>query len=81
MSCLTATDCTAVGNVERNGADDSFAEVWNGTSWSLQAVRNPARLGATVLGSVSCLVGDSCAAAGTTTDPGEGGKTLIEVRG
>jgi hypothetical protein len=71
----------AVGNVERNAAGVSFAETWNGTTWALQAVRDPARLGVTTLSSVSCLAGGGCVSAGSTTSPGQGLKTLIEARG
>lgn len=67
ISCVSASDCVAVGsdsaNLAGNGAP--IAEQWNGQSWSLLSV--PAPSGAvleTNLASVSCTGPDSCVAVG-----------------
>ena len=43
VSCTSARFCEAVGGYldEDTGVNDSFAAIWNGTSWSLQSTVNP----------------------------------------
>ncbi len=66
ISCLSATFCEAVGS----GANGSQAAVWNGTSWTTQAVAGPAN---TALSAVSCTTASSCEAVGQVPDNGQEG--------
>jgi hypothetical protein len=70
VSCISAVACTAVG-----ARTDSFgnptgtlAELWNGTSWRIQATPNPAGAPGTGLFGVSCTASTFCMAVGTTLD-------------
>lgn len=67
VSCRSASACTAVGTYQHGKrAHVTLAEVWNGTSWSIQATPNPPapRSG---LSSVACLPVSFCAAVGNQT--------------
>jgi hypothetical protein len=65
LACTSATACTAVGGYD-NSAHTllAFAEVWDGTSWSLQATPSPAGAFYSFLRSVSCTSANACTAAG-----------------
>ncbi len=60
VSCTSSTACTAVGNYY-NSADlpEDLTEIWNGTSWSVQA-----NLPVGPLSSVSCTSASACTAVG-----------------
>lgn len=66
ISCLSATFCEAVGA----GATGPQAAVWNGTSWTDQAVAGPV---STALSAVSCTTASSCEAVGEVDDNGQEG--------
>jgi hypothetical protein len=63
VSCVSAGFCEAVGDY-MNGAGTfvSLAEIWNGTSWSVQPVPLPAGSQIDRLDAVSCTSADFCAA-------------------
>jgi hypothetical protein len=70
VSCASAVACTAVG-----ARTDSFgnptgtlAELWDGTSWSIQPTPNPAGSPGTALLGVSCTASTFCMGVGTTLD-------------
>jgi alpha-tubulin suppressor-like RCC1 family protein len=69
MSCPSSTSCRATGWY-RNGAgeDVSFAEHWNGTSWSLESMPAPVGSQGTYLGSVSCPTATVCIGTGYYLD-------------
>jgi hypothetical protein len=76
VSCVSPSDCTAVG-----GSDDSttgealpLAEVWNGSSWSIQPTVNPAGATSSGFSSISCTSAIACTAAGGTDT-----STLVEA--
>ena len=87
VSCTTPTACMAVGDFV-NGASshssrlaETFAEVWNGTTWTILATPNPAD-GTDInsLDSVSCTSPTSCGAVGHYSgNPGTGDDTLAEI--
>jgi hypothetical protein len=77
--CTSASSCTSVGFTEPNIINETLAEVWNGTSWSLQSTPNPAYASNNVLNGVSCGAAGRCTAAGVTTDRGSIGATLVEA--
>ena len=59
MSCTSTTSCIAVASGTPN--PETFAEQWNGTSWTIQPINNP---GYQLLSAVSCTSGTACAAVG-----------------
>jgi hypothetical protein len=69
VSCTSATSCVAAGYVIDSSAIAlTLAEVWNGTTWAIQATPNPRqRLEVNTgsgLWSVSCTRHDTCTAVG-----------------
>lgn len=59
VSCTSATTCTAVGSYTNSaGTQPALAEVWNGTSWTIQ------KTGGGGLTSVSCRSATVCVAVG-----------------
>jgi hypothetical protein len=67
VACPSATSCTAVG-FSVNSANDyqDLAEQWDGSSWSVQAVSNPAGQPDAALYGVACSSATSCTAVGVT---------------
>ena len=63
VSCISASDCIAVGN-SVNGSDSylTLAEIWNGATWKIQPTTNPGSYN--VLYGVSCHSADNCTAVG-----------------
>jgi hypothetical protein len=76
VSCASATDCTAVGYFSNasTGADETLAEGWNGTAWTVESTANPTGSSSDALAGVSCAQGSvACMAAGSeyhSPDPG-----------
>jgi hypothetical protein len=65
VTCPAATSCTAVGSYSTGSGTLALAEVWNGTSWTIQAAANAAGASTTVLTGVSCPSGTTgCTAVG-----------------
>jgi|SRR5665213_1027371 len=65
VSCSSATACTAVGAYENNsGTFVMLAEVWNGTSWTMQTTPNPSGATGSNLNAVSCSSATACTAVG-----------------
>jgi hypothetical protein len=70
VSCLSTTDCTAVGYYIGVASGDALAEQWNGSTWSYQYPPTPSA-GAS-LTSVSCTAATACTAVGQTNASGPG---------
>ncbi|HEX4492440.1 MAG TPA: hypothetical protein VH914_14615 [Acidimicrobiia bacterium] len=66
VSCATSTSCVAVGeSYDASGTNSvPMAQVWNGSSWTVQTVPTPAHAFAVQLNSVSCSAAASCTAVG-----------------
>jgi hypothetical protein len=67
VSCVTASDCWAVGGQQANGdtgGPESLTEHWNGSTWSDTGAPNPEGY----LFSVSCTTTSDCWAVGSDTD-------------
>src|SRR5207248_1377990 len=80
VSCTTSIACTAAGYYTNSaGTDVTLAEVWNGTSWTIQTTPNPT--GATVSGlnGVSCATSTACAAVGFYRNSAGAHVTLAEL--
>jgi hypothetical protein len=70
VSCVSATDCTAVGYLDARGKQVSpLAEHWDGRAWAVQATPAPAGTSDGELLAVSCVSATACVAVGVTDDP------------
>src|ERR1700729_73823 len=78
VSCVSASDCMAVGTYLDGSQDLAMAEHWNGTAWSLTTPVQPSNT-TNVLRSVSCVSATFCVAAGDYFDAGNAALTLIET--
>jgi hypothetical protein len=65
VSCVSASSCTAVGyySVTAEGAEQTLAESWDGSTWSVV----PTPSGAGDLAGVDCISASSCTAVGAGT--------------
>jgi hypothetical protein len=65
VSCPSTQSCEAVGSYTVSSVlDQTLAEVWNGTTWSVQATPNPATSTDGVLQGISCPTAGDCEAVG-----------------
>jgi hypothetical protein len=66
VSCPSATACAAVGSTPGKTPDTSvsLAEIWNGTSWRVQAIPAPKGSTSSALFGVSCTSPSACTAVG-----------------
>lgn len=65
VSCPSLRACTAVGSYENlDGITLALAEIWNGTSWTVQEPPSPAGASSTQLNGVSCTSPTACIAVG-----------------
>lgn len=83
VACPSANACTAVGSyrLPTSKRFATFAERWNGTSWSVERVPDPTggKLIMDTLSAVSCSSASACAAVGDITNrSGTVGEPLIE---
>ncbi len=81
VSCLTTSDCWAVGGVGGggNGTEQTLAEHWNGSTWAIEATADTSSSVANYLASVSCLTTSDCWAVGTSGNSNSTtGQTLVE---
>jgi len=83
VACSTATACVAVGSYHQNSSSTDLqlplAEVWNGSTWALEAPVDPTGADYTSLNSVSCTSSTACTAVGGFTSGYEADNTLAEV--
>jgi hypothetical protein len=75
VACPALGACFAAGySYEKVGAEKALVESWNGTTWSVTAVPNPADAqGYVNLASISCLSPRACVAAGAYAPSVSGG--------
>ncbi len=66
VSCVSANACAAVGYTTNalTGVATTFVEFWNGHTWTIPAVPDPARSPFSQLGGVSCTSAHACIAVG-----------------
>jgi hypothetical protein len=67
VSCLSASECVAVGSTITGSGSESLVMVWDGTDWSIVASPN-AGTSNDGLFSVSCVSASDCVAVGYTRD-------------
>lgn len=77
VSCLSGTDCIAVGSADSGSATVTLAEQWNGTTWSILPTQDVAGVTTDRLNSISCIGSDFCIAAGSGQGSGAA-RTLVE---
>ena len=79
VTCASAADCWAVGDAEVGGVEETLAEQWNGTAWSIVATPNSSPTEENGLAAVDCVTTSDCWAVGFS-DSGAGGvqQTLAE---
>ena len=67
VACVSASACTAVGSFgdNRTLASQTLAEVWDGSSWSVQPTPNPTGNGTPVLSGVACTSASACTSVGS----------------
>jgi hypothetical protein len=72
VTCVSSSDCwaTGLGN-GTNTTDQTLAEHWNGSAWSIVATPNPSPV--SILGGVYCITGSDCWTVGHA-----GGQNLAE---
>jgi hypothetical protein len=79
VSCVSESSCLAVGFVVgRTGADATLTMRWNGSSWSMVPVAEPAGSIESVLDAVSCTSQSACTAVGGSEDWSGAWFTLVE---
>lgn len=89
VSCVSTTYCQVVGSKWVSGVSSALAEVWVGSSWTVETLPQPEDYGPPVggatLSSVACVNASSCSAAGTYSvgtvrelPPGVGGTGFVE---
>jgi hypothetical protein len=80
ISCATTTSCTAAGNwVDGDGgANQTFADDWNGSSWADQETPNPPNTISNMFSGISCR-GITCLAVGWSTQVNGASITLAEI--
>jgi hypothetical protein len=81
VSCATETSCAAAGSWVSGGggSNQTLAEDWNGTSWSIQGTPNPAGASFSAFFGVSCR-STSCHAVGWSRSVLGVDTTLSEFR-
>jgi hypothetical protein len=65
VSCVSASDCVAVGRTDTGSAYETLVMVWDGTVWSIVSSPN-AGTSNDRLESVSCVSASQCVAVGST---------------
>jgi hypothetical protein len=86
VSCPSTTNCIAVGNtMAAPGHNNTLAQRWDGTAWSVVASPNPTGATISQLAGVSCTSATNCVAVGryttsTAANAADAGpfKTLVE---
>jgi hypothetical protein len=66
VSCTSATACEAVGQFSSGGTAKTLAEVWSGSTWTIQATPNAASQTSNGLLGVSCISATACEAVGSS---------------
>ncbi len=79
VSCASPSFCEAVGySVTSGGVQQTLAETWNGSAWSIVATPTSAT-GNSILSGVSCASTTLCQAVGATVTSGTTSHTLVEA--
>jgi hypothetical protein len=78
ISCVSAANCTAVGDSFPTGDVGTLAEHWDGAKWSIVPTPHPAGSPGSELLDVACTSGTKCVAVGDTFSFDIDGVPLVE---
>lgn len=78
VTCLSSSNCTAVGVFNNGTVYQTSIQTWNGSAWSTIASPNSNSTESNILLSVSCLSATECSAAGYYIAGGTTSQTLLE---
>jgi hypothetical protein len=82
VACASSSDCSAVGNAFHGSVQQTLAEHWNGSVWSIVASADTGPTELNALVSVACAFNAGCWSVGVATPSGGGGlQALIEHYG
>jgi len=76
VSCVSGSDCVAVGLTYTGSAYETLVIVWNGMVWSIVSSPTAGSIN-DVLFSVSCVSGSECVAVGHTDTGNNVRETLV----
>ena len=76
VSCVSESECVAVGYTDTGSANATLVMVWNGSVWSIVTSPN-AGTNSNVLKSVSCVSASDCVAVGYTDTGNNVYETLV----
>jgi hypothetical protein len=77
VTCVSPSDCWAVGHYDNDSAYQTLIERWDGTSWAIVSSPNTSATQYNVLSGVTCSSASDCWAVGSYTQSGIN-QTLIE---
>ncbi len=78
VSCLSATNCTAVGYSANGTNAQTLIESWDGAAWTITPSPNVNGRSESVLSGVSCVNAIDCTAVGYSQNGGYYGQSLVE---
>jgi hypothetical protein len=78
VTCLSASDCWAVGHYIIASVNQTLTERWNGSSWTIVPSPNSSTTQTNYLNSVTCMSTSDCWAVGYYYNNGSITQTLIE---
>jgi PKD repeat protein len=79
VSCVSSMQCTAVGHATNSlGAEETLAERWDGSAWTVQPTPSPAGASGARLTAVSCFSLEECTAVGFLENGSGQEETLAE---
>lgn len=78
VSCISASDCWAVGRFDTGGHWQTLIEHWNGVSWSIVSSPNVASSWSNYLYGIACVSAQNCWAVGYFKSPDFITRTLVE---
>jgi hypothetical protein len=79
VSCVNSSYCVAVGTSFTGSANQTLAERWNGTTWSISPTPNPSGVPSSILTGDSCASPSECAAVGYSNPSGQPDQSLAMV--
>jgi hypothetical protein len=78
VTCVSASNCWAVGHYGTGSADQTLIERWNGTSWTIVPSLNTSATQANILSGVTCVSASNCWAVGYYLNASVVYQSLIE---
>jgi IPT/TIG domain-containing protein len=80
VSCTSSTACMAVGYYQNSsGTNETLAERWNGTEWTIQSTPDPGGAKVSALYGISCVSSTACTAVGYSENGSGASKAMAEI--